>query len=86
MHKKQTDYFIVAQGAMLFRLMNDEGEEEWITLSSHSRQTLVIEPRIWHGYKALEDSVVLFYIDQKFNSEDEYKRETDRCEWEFPIK
>ena len=71
---------------MLFRLIRDEGDEEWVTLSSHSRQTLIIEPGIWHGYKALEDSIVLFYISKKFSTEDEYKRETDRSEWEFPIK
>lgn len=86
MHNEQTDYFVVAKGAMLFRLLSDDGQEERIVISPYTKKTLIIPPGVWHGYKALEDSIVLFYIDQKFNTNDEHRRETIPSEWETPIK
>ena len=86
LHKEQSDYFIVAKGAMLFRLIDENGNEERVVLSPYTRQTLVIPPNVWHGYKALEDSIVLFYIDQKFNTEDEHKKKTVAEDWATEIK
>lgn len=86
LHKKQTDSFAVAKGRMLFRLITEGGDEERIVLSSHSRKTLLIPPRVWHGYKALEDTILLSYIDQKFNKNDEYRRKTKPKDWESPIR
>ena len=86
MHKEQSDYFVVAKGAMLFRLITEDGREERITLSPYSRKTLIIPPGVWHGYKALEDSIVIFYIDQKFNTSDEHRRVTTPEEWMSEIK
>lgn len=86
MHKLQTDYFNVAKGRVLFRLVTEEGIEERVVLSPASRQTLVIKPGIWHGYKALEPSILVFYVDKKYNSEDEFRRKTSVEEWQAEIK
>lgn len=87
MHKKHTDYFAVAKGSLLFRLVYDDGRaEEKFVVSEHTRKTLVIPPGVWHGYKSLEPSIVLFYTDEKFNTDDELRRETKPEEWETEIK
>ena len=86
MHKKQTDYFTVVKGSVLFRLVSEDGREERVVLSEHSRKTLIITPSIWHGYRSLEPSILMFYINQKFNIADENKKPTDPSEWEIPIK
>lgn len=86
MHKKQTDYFAVAKGRVLFRLIWEDGKEERVVLSAHSRKTLVIPPGVWHGYKSLEPSILLFYISEKFNIGDEHKKPTSEEEWQTPIK
>ncbi len=86
MHKKQTDFFVVASGCVLFRLLDENGKEEKIVVSENTRKTLVIRPRLWHGYRALEKSVVIFYIDQKFNIEDEFRKKTNAKDWEIEIK
>ncbi len=33
MHKRQTDYFIVAEGKVMFRLVSENGEEEKFVLT-----------------------------------------------------
>ncbi|MEK7623351.1 MAG: dTDP-4-dehydrorhamnose 3,5-epimerase family protein [Patescibacteria group bacterium] len=86
MHKKHTDYFAVASGLVLFRLVTEEGQEERVTLSPHSRKTLIIPPGIWHGYKSLEPSILVFYSDTKFNTDDEFRRPTTEEEWRVPIQ
>jgi len=86
MHKKHTDYFVVAKGKVIFRLVSKSGQEERIVLSSHSKKTLIISPGIWHGYKSLEPSILFFYIDRKFDVDDEFKRPTSAQEWETEIK
>ena len=85
LHKKQTDYFAIAHGAMLFRLITGDGSEERVVLSTHSRKTLIIPPNVWHGYKALEDTILLAYIDHKFDSNDEHRQTTKSEDWESPI-
>lgn len=86
MHKIHTDYFTVAKGRVMFRLVAEDGKEEKVVLSEHSRKTLIIQPGIWHGYKSLEPSVMVFYISQKFNEDDEFKKPTKPEEWEIEIK
>jgi dTDP-4-dehydrorhamnose 3,5-epimerase len=87
MHKKQTDYFSVAKGSIIVRLVYDDGQpEEKFVLSEHSHKTLVIPPGVWHGYKSLEPTILVFYIDHKFNTDDENRRETKAEEWEIEIK
>ncbi|HPL95309.1 MAG TPA: dTDP-4-dehydrorhamnose reductase [bacterium] len=86
MHKNQTDYFTVAKGSVLFRLVAEDGREERVVLSEHSRKTLIISPGVWHGYRSLEPSILVFYIDQKFNLNDENRRPTSAADWQIEIK
>jgi len=86
MHKKHTDYFTVAKGSIMIRLVDGDGKEEKFVLSEHTHKTLIIPPGIWHGYKALEPSILIFYIDRKFNSDDEFRQETKAGEWEIEIR
>ncbi|MBP9694921.1 MAG: dTDP-4-dehydrorhamnose 3,5-epimerase family protein [Candidatus Magasanikbacteria bacterium] len=87
MHKKHSDYFAVAKGSVLFRLVYEDGRpEEKIVLSEYSRQTLEIPPGVWHGYKSLEASILVFYTNEKFNPDDEFRRPTNAEEWASQIK
>lgn len=87
MHKVHTDYFTVAKGSVMIRLVYDDGRpEEKFVLSEHTHKTLMIPPGVWHGYRSLEPSILVFYTDEKFNIEDEFKRETKAEDWEIEIK
>jgi len=87
MHRKHTDYFTVAKGSILMRLVYDDGRpEEKFVLSEHTHKTVVIPPGVWHGYKSLEPTILVFYIDQKFNTADEFRRPTQPEEWNTEIK
>lgn len=87
MHKEQTDYFSVVKGSVMVRLVYDDGRPtEKFVLSEGTRKTLIIPPGVWHGYKSLEPTIMVFYIDKKFNTNDENRRETKSEEWEIEIK
>lgn len=84
MHKHQTDYFAVAEGKVLFRLVYEDGRlEEKFILSTDDFRTLIIPPGIWHGYMALEPSIMIFYISHKFDISDEFRRPCYPEEWQF---
>ena len=85
-HKKQTDYFTVVKGSIMVRLVYDDGKEEKFVLSEHTHKTLIIPPGVWHGYRALEPSILVFYIDRQFSSDDELRRESKAEEWEIEIR
>lgn len=84
MHKHQTDYFAVAQGKVLFRLVYKGGKEKKFILTEKDHKTLIIPPGVWHGYMALERSIMVFYISHKYDPKDEFKKKTDPYEWELP--
>lgn len=85
MHKKQTDYFAIAKGKVMFRLVYDDGRpEEKILLSEEDHKTLIIPSGVWHGYTALEPSIMVFYLSHKYDSNDEFRKKTDRSEWSLP--
>ncbi|OGH70398.1 MAG: hypothetical protein A2754_03510 [Candidatus Magasanikbacteria bacterium RIFCSPHIGHO2_01_FULL_47_8] len=87
LHKQHTDYFAVAKGSILMRLLYEDGRpEEKFVVSEHTHQTIIIPPGVWHGYKALEPTVLVFYIDGKFNAADELRRPTKSEEWATEIK
>lgn len=87
LHKEHTDYFAVAKGSILVRLIYDNGRsEEKFVVSEHTRQTIIIPPGVWHGYKSLEPTVLIFYIDKKFDTADELRRPTTPEEWATEIK
>ncbi|KKR55414.1 MAG: hypothetical protein UT92_C0005G0004 [Candidatus Curtissbacteria bacterium GW2011_GWA1_40_24] len=84
MHKNQTDYFAVIQGRVMFRLIYENGKEEKFIMTENDKKTLIIPPDIWHGYTALEPSVMVFYLSHKFDSSDEFRKKTDPSEWKLP--
>ena len=87
LHKVQTDYFMVAKGSIMVRLSYDDGRpSEKFVLSERSHKTLMIPPNVWHGYRALEPSILVFYIDRKFSQDDEFRRPTVKDEWEIEIR
>lgn len=86
MHKQQVDYFAVAKGRMMFRLVTEDGREEKIILSPCSRKTLIIRPGIWHGYKSLEPSILVSYVTEKYNPADEFRKKTAAADWETEIR
>lgn len=86
MHKKQTDYFAIAKGRVMFRLVYEDGKEEKFILTDEDHKTLIIPPEIWHGYVALEPSIMVFYISRKYNPKDEFRKKTKPEEWKLPKK
>mgnify|MGYP001576044019 CR=1 FL=1 len=87
LHKQHTDYFTVAKGSILMRLVYEDGRpEEKFVVSEYTRQTIIIPPGVWHGYKSLEPTVLVFYIDHKFDTADELRRPTKPEDWVTEIK
>lgn len=80
-HKKQTDYFAVAKGRVMFRLVDENGTEEKFIMTDKDNRTLIIPPGIWHGYMALEPSIMVFYLSHKYDPNDEFKKKTNPSEW-----
>ncbi len=77
MHKKQTDYFAVASGKVMFRLVYEDGREEKFVMTENDHKTLIIPPGIWHNYMALEPSIMVFYISHKYDPADEFHKKTN---------
>ncbi|MBU2573074.1 MAG: WxcM-like domain-containing protein [Elusimicrobia bacterium] len=84
MHKKQTDYFAVVSGKVMFRLVPEDGKEEKFIMTGSSHKTLIVPPGIWHGYLAVEPSIMVFYLSRKYDPADEFRRKTDPSEWKLP--
>ena len=83
-HRIHTDYLTVAKGSILVRLVYEDGRaEEKFVFKEQSRRTLIIPPGVWHGYRAIEPSILVFYIDRKYDPADELKRETRPEEWKI---
>lgn len=83
MHKKQTDYFIVASGKIMFRLVYEDGREEKFIMTENDHKTLIIPPGTWHGYIAIEPSIMIFYLSHKYDQDDEFRQKTNPSEWEL---
>src|SRR5271154_5832406 len=77
MHKIHTDYFTVATGRVKFRLFYEDGREEKFLLTENDKRTLIVPPGVWHNYMALEPSMMIFYIDRKFDVADEFRKKID---------
>ncbi len=84
MHKNQTDYFAVVEGKVMFRLVSEDGKEEKFIMTENDHKTLIISPGVWHGYMALEPSIIAFYLSHKYDVSDEFKKKTNPSEWVLP--
>jgi dTDP-4-dehydrorhamnose 3,5-epimerase-like enzyme len=82
MHKIHTDYFTVAVGRVKFRLIYEDGREEKFFLSEKDHKTLAVPPGVWHMYMAVEPSMMVFYIDHKFDIADEFRKPLAPGGWE----
>ena len=82
MHKKHTDYFAVVSGRVKFRLVYEDGKEEKFILTEDDHKTLVVPPGVWHNYMALEPSIMVFYIDRKYDEADEFKKKVPQDGWD----
>ena len=84
MHKRQTDYFAVIKGRVMFRLVDESGEEEKFIMTENDNKTLIIPSKVWHGYVALEPSIMVFYLSHKYDPSDEFRKKTNPPEWKLP--
>ena len=78
-HDKQTDYWFCVKGSIKVGLAipteNGQYEVKWEYLSDKNPRVLKIPPKIYHGYKALQDeSIMLYYLTHKYDSSDEEKQ------------
>ena len=69
-HQKQTDRFFVVQGSLLLQAIYPDGVRDKLLLHSQLSGTK-IRPDVWHGYEALEDTILVMYLDQKYDPSDE---------------
>jgi len=79
-HLKQTDYWFVAKGSLWVGTAGDEGfAVPWhyeVALTEHDSLVLEIPPRVWHGYRALEDDTILVYgLTERYDGTDEERRD-----------
>lgn len=86
MHKRQTDYFTVVEGNVLFRLLYDDGRpEEKFILKVDDYKTIIIPAGVWHNYMALDTpATMVFYITHKYDKADEFSRPCNPEEWQRP--
>lgn len=72
-HHKQIDYWCCLKGS--FKVGLCDGKKVWWEyLSDKNFRILEIKPPILHGYRALEpNSIMLYYLTEKYNPEDEWK-------------
>ena len=88
-HKIQNDYWCCLQGSFKVGLAYDNGDYEFIYLSDHNPRTIHIPPGVYHGYMSLEpNSILLYYMDQTYDPQDEYRAEVGYFgdEWSIPNK
>lgn len=73
MHHIQTDYWMCIKGSIQVGLKHISGPVKWNYLSDKNpTKFLKIPPYTYHGYKALEPSILLYFLDEKYNPTDEY--------------
>ncbi len=71
-HKKQSDFWYVIKGSLKVGLYHpDEKRLVFVYLHEHERQTLMIPPGVWHGYKNLShnETILSYYISKKFDEQ-----------------
>lgn len=84
MHKRQTDYFIVAKGKVMFLLIDKKGKKRKVVLDEKDHKTLIIKPGTWHGYTAIKPSMMIFYISHKYDPDDEFRKKIEASCWTIP--
>lgn len=71
-HLKQPDYWFLIKGSLKVGLYDeDKGVLMWVYMHEWERKTLYIPPKIWHGWRNINDgeSILCYYITPKYNEE-----------------
>jgi quercetin dioxygenase-like cupin family protein len=78
-HRKQTDQFFVARGTVMFGQWRDGDPVTYSIL--HAGEAYRIPPGVWHGYEGQVESVLVMYLDQKYDPTDEEVTTFDEVPW-----
>jgi len=60
-HTKQTDYTLCAKGRLLYIAADGKRVKKFL-LDSNDPILIKVPPGIWHGYKALDEEVIVVHI------------------------
>ncbi len=77
-HNELWDYFCIIKGSAKFVFAKD-GTIEEITVSEKCPKLIIVPPKVYHGWKSLEDNTILLSIGSEL-----YNRENpdeERVEW-----
>jgi dTDP-4-dehydrorhamnose 3,5-epimerase len=92
-HKNQTDYMFVIKGALKIGVCGDEDPDgsanvQWHYLSERDNNVLEIQPGNWHGSYNFtnEPAILVYFITQKYDPEDEERTFASPELWERKAK
>lgn len=88
-HKNQIDYMFVIQGALKVGLCIEPDKGiSFEYLSERANTVLEIPPGLWHGtYNfTYEPTILVYFITQKYDPNDEERAPTDPMLWERQVK
>lgn len=81
-HLKQADYWYVAMGRIQVGLM-DINTEQYLMLELDTKSGLLIPQGVAHGFLALEDTTLIYLVNQYYNPEDEYNIPWNTLDWQI---
>lgn len=67
-HQRQVDRFFCVMGRIHVRAYQNG---DWQISGLAAGHSVLIPPGWWHGYEALEDSILVMYLDQHYDPSDE---------------
>src|SRR6185437_14609577 len=77
-HGDQVDHYFCVSGVVKVGMIPPESEPIWWVLDEHHPMTVSVPVGWWHGYMALAGNAVLLqYLDQKYNPDDEERHPID---------
>ena len=79
-HQYQTDQFFVARGFVVFGFWRD-GETPVYRMVYAGEDPIMVAPGYWHGYEAQSPSILVMYLSQKYNPDDEAVTSFDDVPW-----
>ena len=86
-HKNQTDQFFVVKGHLRLTVVSPTGIVQVQTLSDGIPMTVTVHPNYWHGWRALEEDVILiYYLDRKHDESDEFRCSEEQMKSDFGIE
>jgi dTDP-4-dehydrorhamnose 3,5-epimerase len=75
-HRRQADLWFLLEGKMQVGLVDIRAQEQFrsssFILASQKPQTLLIPPGVAHGFLALADCQLLYWVTEEFDASDEY--------------